>query len=83
MHVPIILFSTYLFAGQAWYVPLLFAIPLAVLVAVGFMWLIEKRSHGWSKAAGKWASARYRAWFGREEDAEATDREPAATSSRA
>ncbi|WP_295123120.1 acyltransferase [uncultured Leifsonia sp.] len=68
VHVPIIIFSTYLFAGQAWYVPLLFAIPLAVLVAVGFMWLIEKRSHGWSKAVGSWASARYRAWFGPEDE---------------
>ncbi|WP_434316704.1 acyltransferase family protein [Leifsonia sp. P73] len=68
VHVPIILFSTYLFAGQAWYVPLLFALPLATLVAVGFTWLIEKRSHGWSKAAGEWASARYRAWFGPEEE---------------
>lgn len=67
VHVPIIIFSTYLFAGQAWYVPLLFAIPLAVLVAVGFRWLIEKRSHGWSKAVGAWASDRYRTWFGRED----------------
>lgn len=69
VHVPIIIFSTYLFADQAWYVPLLFAIPVAVLVAVAFTWLIEKRSHGWSKAAGAWASARYQAWFGPEEDA--------------
>lgn len=67
VHVPIIIFSTYLFAGQAWYVPLLFAIPLAVLVAVGFRWLIEKRSHGWSKAVGAWASDRYLTWFGRED----------------
>jgi peptidoglycan/LPS O-acetylase OafA/YrhL len=71
VHVPIIIFSTYLFAGQAWYVPLLFAIPLAVLVAVGFRWLIEKRSHGWSKAVGAWASDRYRTWFGRDDGAPA------------
>jgi len=82
VHVPIILFSTYLFAGQAWYVPLLFAIPFAVLVAVAFRWLIEKRSHGWSKAVGEWASARYQAWFGREEDSEAREREPANASTR-
>lgn len=72
VHVPIIVFSTYLFAGQAWYVPLLFAIPLAVLVAVGFTWLVEKRSHGWSKAVGAWASARYRAWFGQDDDTPAS-----------
>ena len=78
VHVPIIIFSTYLFAGQAWYVPLLFAIPLAVLVAVGFTWLIEKRSHGWSKAVGVWASRRYRAWFGTEDSAESAER-PALT----
>ena len=82
VHVPIILFSTYLFAGQAWYVPLLFAIPFAVLVAVAFRWLIEKRSHGWSKAVGEWASARYQAWFGRDEDADAREREPANASTR-
>jgi len=67
VHVPILIFSTYLFAGQAWYVPLLFAIPVAMLVAVGFTWLIEKRSHGWSRAVGAWASGRYSAWFGPEE----------------
>lgn len=83
VHVPIIIFSTYLFAGQAWYVPLLFAIPLAVLVAVGFMWLIEKRSHGWSKAVGSWASARYRAWFGPEdEDSERVNARQTASADR-
>ncbi|MCI0158189.1 acyltransferase [Leifsonia shinshuensis] len=77
VHVPIIIFSTYLFAGQAWYVPLLFAIPVAVLVAVGFRWLIEKRSHGWSKAVGAWASDRYRTWFGRDDDEERRQSAPA------
>ncbi|MFP3380417.1 hypothetical protein SB767_29295, partial [Bacillus sp. SIMBA_069] len=38
-----------------------------------FTWLIEKRSHGWAKAAGVWASARYSTWFGRDDVAE---REP-------
>ncbi|SDH18408.1 Peptidoglycan/LPS O-acetylase OafA/YrhL, contains acyltransferase and SGNH-hydrolase domains [Leifsonia sp. 98AMF] len=70
VHVPILIFSTYLFADEPWYVPLLFGIPVAVLVAVGFTWLIEKRSHGWSKAVGNWASDRYRTWFGRDEEAE-------------
>ncbi|WP_223360018.1 acyltransferase family protein [Leifsonia sp. ZF2019] len=67
VHVPILIFSTYLFADEPWYVALLFGIPLATAVAVAFTWLIEKRSHGWSKKAGAWASERYRAWFGREE----------------
>ena len=71
VHVPILIFSTYLFADQPWYVPLLFGIPVAVLVAVGFTWLIEKRSHGWSKAVGNWASDRYRTWFGRDEETRA------------
>jgi peptidoglycan/LPS O-acetylase OafA/YrhL len=70
VHVPILIFSSYLFAGQPWFVPLLFAIPVAILVAVGFTWLVEKRSHAWSRSAGAWASARYNAWFGREEIAE-------------
>lgn len=67
VHVPILIFGTYLFAGQAWYVGLLFAIPLSVFVAVGFTWLIEKRSHGWSRVVGEWSSARYHAWFGCDE----------------
>ncbi|WP_223694567.1 acyltransferase family protein [Leifsonia poae] len=67
VHVPILIFSTYLFAGQPWFVPLLFGIPLAFVVAIAFTWLVEKRSHGWSRAAGEWASARYSAWFGRDE----------------
>ena len=56
VHVPILIFSTYLFAGSAWYVGPLFGMPVAVIVAVGFTWLVEQRSHGWSKAAGAWAS---------------------------
>lgn len=68
VHVPILIFSTYLFAGKPWYEALLFGIPLAVVVAVFFRWLVEKRSHGWSKAAGKWATQRYSTWFGRDEE---------------
>ncbi|AGW40695.1 acetyltransferase [Leifsonia xyli subsp. cynodontis DSM 46306] len=64
VHVPIVIFSVYLFPGQVWYVPLLFALPVAALVAVEFTWLVESRSHRWSKAVGVWASERYRAWFG-------------------
>ncbi|SEB00861.1 acyltransferase family protein [Leifsonia sp. 21MFCrub1.1] len=69
VHVPILIFSTYLFADQPWFVgPFLFGIPVAVLVAVGFTWLVEKRSHLWSKSVGAWASERYRTWFGREDE---------------
>ncbi|MDR6973236.1 acyltransferase [Leifsonia shinshuensis] len=83
VHVPILIFSTYLFADQPWYVALIFGIPVAVVVAVGFTWLIEKRSHGWAKAAGVWASKRYSTWFGRDEAAtpeakSGTTEEPAA-----
>lgn len=67
VHVPIIIFFTYLMAGQAWYVPLIFAVPVAILVAIGFTWLVEQRSNGWARAVGVWASERYRASFGREE----------------
>lgn len=84
VHVPILIFSVYLFAGQAWYMPLLFALPVIALVTVAFWWLVEKRSHGWSKAIGVWASARYRAWFGGEESAvaELTAPRAAATPAR-
>jgi peptidoglycan/LPS O-acetylase OafA/YrhL len=71
VHVPILIFSTYLFAGQPWIAGILFGMALAVLVAVGFTWLIEKRSHGWSKSVGAWASKRYATWFGPKEDATA------------
>lgn len=67
VHVPILIFSTYLFATEPWYVALLFGIPVAVAVSIAFTWLIEKRSHLWSKAVGTWASERYHAWFGRED----------------
>ncbi|MFF1571783.1 acyltransferase family protein [Leifsonia sp. NPDC058292] len=70
VHVPIIIFFTYLFAGQVWWMPLLFAVPAAILVSIGFTWLVEKRSHGWSRAIGAWASDRYRASFGREQESE-------------
>jgi peptidoglycan/LPS O-acetylase OafA/YrhL len=68
VHVPILIFSTYLFAGRPWIAGILFGMALAVVVAVGFTWLIEKRSHGWSKSVGAWASRRYATWFGPKED---------------
>jgi len=68
VHVPIIIFFTYLMAGQAWYVPLAFAVPAAILISVAFTWLIEKPSHGWARATGVWASERYRASFGRDQE---------------
>ncbi|WP_240148548.1 acyltransferase family protein [Diaminobutyricibacter tongyongensis] len=63
VHVPILIFSAYLLAGQPLYVVALVGIPLAILVAVGFTWLVEARSHQWARAAGAWASARYAAAF--------------------
>ena len=89
VHVPILVFSAYLFAGQP-IVAALVGIPLAILVAVGFTWLVEARSHQWARAIGGWASARYAAAFrsvGPERDPRAeraidgavTDRREAAT----
>lgn len=63
VHVPILIFSAYLLAGQPLYVIALFGIPLAMLVAVGFTWLVEARSHRLARAVGTWASARYTAAF--------------------
>ncbi|HEY2555582.1 MAG TPA: acyltransferase, partial [Diaminobutyricibacter sp.] len=63
VHVPILIFCAYLFAGQPMFVAALVGIPLAILVAVGFTWLIEARSHQWARAVGAWASARYAAAF--------------------
>jgi peptidoglycan/LPS O-acetylase OafA/YrhL len=63
VHVPILIFSAYLLAGQPLYVVALVGIPLALLVAVGFTWLVEARSHEWARAVGAWASARYAAAF--------------------
>ena len=81
VHVPILIFSAYLLAGQPLYVVALFGIPLATLVAVGFTWLVEARSHQWARAVGAWASARYAAAFrgteperGRTERTELTER---------
>lgn len=73
VHVPILIFSVYLFAGQPWIAGILFGMALAVLVSIGFTWLIEKRSHGWSKKVGAWASTRYATWFGPKDDADAHD----------
>ncbi len=73
VHVPILVFSAYLFAEQPLFVAALFGIPVAILVAVVFTWLVEARSHQWARAVGAWASARYAAAF------IATDRREAAT----
>jgi peptidoglycan/LPS O-acetylase OafA/YrhL len=64
VHVPILIFSGYLFRGQPVFVPMLFGIGLTLLVAVCFSWLVEQRSHGWARSAGQWASARYAAMLG-------------------
>ncbi|WP_345763810.1 acyltransferase family protein [Diaminobutyricibacter sp. McL0608] len=92
VHVPILIFSAYLFAGQPMFVAALVGIPLAILVAVGFTWLVEARSHQWARAVGAWASARYATAFrapepatsgevrtGDQDDAGSTGRREAAT----
>jgi peptidoglycan/LPS O-acetylase OafA/YrhL len=61
VHVPILIFSGYLFRGQPLLVPMLFGIGLTLAVAICFSWLVEQRSHGWARSAGAWASARFAA----------------------
>ncbi|KQV06049.1 acyltransferase family protein [Leifsonia sp. Root112D2] len=64
VHVPILIFTSYLIGGRSWYAAVSLAAVLALLVATGFWWLIESRSHGWAKRLGAWASKRYALAFG-------------------
>ena len=67
VHVPILIFSAYLFAGQPLIATVAFGMGLALLVAMGFNWLVEQRSQGWARTVGVWSSASYARAFGREE----------------
>ncbi|MEO6825694.1 MAG: acyltransferase [Microbacteriaceae bacterium] len=59
-HVPVIIFSHYLFGGYPLIYGQLFGIAVSLMVAVAFWWVFERHSHGWSKRAGVWASERFR-----------------------
>jgi len=59
VHVPILIFSVYLFISLPLIVGQIVGVVISVIVAVGFWWALEARSHGWSRSIGIWASALY------------------------
>jgi peptidoglycan/LPS O-acetylase OafA/YrhL len=58
-HVPILIFSSYLFADAPLFVAQIFGVCLALVVSVAFWWLLESRSHEWSKRIGARATVGY------------------------
>jgi peptidoglycan/LPS O-acetylase OafA/YrhL len=58
-HVPILIFSSYLFADAPLIVAQAFGVSLALLVSVAFWWILESRSHEWSKRIGARATVGY------------------------
>ncbi|MEO7005723.1 MAG: acyltransferase [Terrimesophilobacter sp.] len=58
-HVPILIFSSYLFADAPLIVAQIFGVSLALVVSVAFWWILESRSHGWSKRIGARATVGY------------------------
>lgn len=58
-HVPILIFSSYLFADAPLIVAQIFGVSLALAVSVAFWWVLESRSHEWSKRIGARATVAY------------------------
>jgi peptidoglycan/LPS O-acetylase OafA/YrhL len=58
-HVPILIFSNYLFADAPLILVPIFGVSLALLVSVAFWWILESRSHEWSKRIGARATVGY------------------------
>jgi peptidoglycan/LPS O-acetylase OafA/YrhL len=58
-HVPILIFSNYLFADAPLILVQIFGVSLALLVSVAFWWILESRSHEWSKRIGARATVGY------------------------
>jgi peptidoglycan/LPS O-acetylase OafA/YrhL len=58
-HVPILIFSSYLFADAPLFVAQIFGVSLALAVSVAFWWILESRSHEWSKRIGARATVGY------------------------
>jgi peptidoglycan/LPS O-acetylase OafA/YrhL len=56
VHAPVLVFTSHLMAGQSRYLINPIALTLCVLVAYGFYWLVEKRSHEWARRVGAWGS---------------------------
>lgn len=64
VHVPILIFTTYLTGGHSWLAAVALGAALSILVATGFWWLLESPSHGWARRTGEWASRCYAARVG-------------------
>lgn len=58
-HVPILIFSSYLFADAPLFVAQIFGVSVALAVSVAFWWILESRSHEWSKRIGARATVGY------------------------
>ncbi|MEO6505724.1 MAG: acyltransferase [Terrimesophilobacter sp.] len=58
-HVPILIFSSYLLADAPLIVAQIFGVSLALVVSVAFWWILESRSHEWSKRIGARATVGY------------------------
>jgi peptidoglycan/LPS O-acetylase OafA/YrhL len=56
VHVPILIFTSHLLRGVPQAVAMVIGMILAVIVAIGFYWLIESRSHGWARGIGGWVT---------------------------
>jgi peptidoglycan/LPS O-acetylase OafA/YrhL len=58
-HVPILIFSSYLFSDAPLVVAQVFGVSLALALSVAFWWVLESRSHEWSKRLGARATVAY------------------------
>ncbi|MGO4691561.1 acyltransferase family protein [Glaciibacter sp. 2TAF33] len=56
IHVPVLIFTSHLLRGMPQAVAMVIGLVLAVIVAICFYWLVESRSHGWSRDIGGWVT---------------------------
>lgn len=62
VHVPVLIFTSHALKGLPQAVSMLVGVVLAGGIAIGFHWLVEGRSHVWSRASGAWVSRTMTRW---------------------
>lgn len=62
VHVPVLIFTSHALQALPQAVSMLVGVVLAFGIAICFHWLVEARSHVWSRASGAWVSRTMTRW---------------------
>jgi peptidoglycan/LPS O-acetylase OafA/YrhL len=72
VHVPVLIFTSHALQALPQAVSMLVGVVLAFVIAIGFHWLVESRSHVWSRSSGAWVSRTMTRWHSASESPSTT-----------